>query len=68
MFPRSRRVLHPRFWKACNINQMLTRHLYAGYEFWGKSTVKQNPETLFSRRVSLQAGASTILGLGRYRR
>ena len=40
-----RRVLHPRFWKACNINQMLTRHLYAGYEFWGKSTVKQNPET-----------------------
>ena len=40
-----RRVLHPRLWGATNIVQILTRHLYAGFEYWGKTSAKRDPET-----------------------
>ena len=46
-----RRVLDPRSWKVCNINLMLTRHLYAGYEYLGKSTVKQKMYQLCNNQV-----------------
>ena len=58
-----RRVLHPRSWKVCNINLMLTRHLYAGYEYLGKSTVKQkmyqlcNNQVYKTQRISLHSSA-----------
>ena len=40
-----RGVLAPRFWTARNITQILERHLYAGYEYWGKTTATRDAVT-----------------------
>jgi site-specific DNA recombinase len=40
-----RGVLAPRFWTARNIVQILERHLYAGYEYWGKTAITRDAVT-----------------------
>ncbi|MFM7114394.1 MAG: recombinase family protein, partial [Planctomycetota bacterium] len=40
-----RGVLAPRFWTARNIVQILERHLYAGYEYWGKTASTRDAVT-----------------------